>query len=351
MPQHIVFRDVPESTRDSIRNYWNRKWRRIERLLQTFPPDQRHLRLIIHNHHPIWDARAVLILSSGTLVAHGKSHSDNWRESLDVAADRLAEEVRRHKGLLHRDYLYQRKRRRQRDIAGVSAAIEDQGAQADRQTFAELLRPAMRGLQDHARRELVLAQLEGTIQPNAITVSDLLDEVVARAYEQFADRPIGPLDRWLTRLLHEVLDARAAEQPPIKSLYETIPPADPRFRVDRGWVRENEPFWDEFESLTLEQVLPDEEAPEPWQQLSAEEQRHKIMEHLQSIPRRQRRAFTLNVLDGWEIEDIALIQGRVIEDVRNDIEDVRQQLRLMLSADEPGSQLNGARTAVRISPL
>ncbi|WP_428939904.1 integrase [Fontivita pretiosa] len=366
MPVHMIFEDgVSESVREAFRIHWQRKWPRIERLLQHFPPDQRHLRLVIHNHHPIWDARAVLTLSSGTLVANGRSRGDDYREALDMALDRLAEEVRRHKGLLRHDYLYHRKNRRQRDFAGIGAEIEQQYQQRDRQAFGQLLLGVLRNLQDHAHHELVIAQLEGLIRPNELSVSDVLDEVVARAYERWEDRPAEPLEQWLTRLLHEVIDsyaagasrvahgappqqapppqpteqperietAEATEAPPLLSpqnevsLEEVIPPDDPRFQVDSGWIIENEPYWPELEPLTLEQVLPDQEVAEPWQELSAEEQRQQILLELSRFPREQRRAFMLHALEGWDPDDIATFQQRPLQDVRRDIELIRQHLR------------------------
>jgi RNA polymerase sigma factor (sigma-70 family) len=334
MPQHVVFHGVPDHLKEPIRNYWDRKWQRLERLLQSFPPDQRHLRLVIHNHHPVWDARAVLMLSSGTLVAQGKGYDDNYREALDTTAGRLAEEVRRHKGLLRHDYLYHRKRRRQRDFVSIRSAVEERHAGGDREAFAELLRAAMRGLQDHARRELIVAQLEGALRPNELTVSDVVDEAVTKAYEQFDQRPAGPLEPWLTRLLHDVIDAHVRDgRPAAAGIDERIPTDDPRFRVDGGWLVENEPFWGEVEPpLTLEQVLPSDRAVEPWQEVAADEQHRWILARLRSFPQRQRRAFTLYALDGWDEEDIANVQGRTADEVRRDIDQVRQMLRNWLCA-------------------
>ena len=331
MPEHVVFHGVTDAAKADIRAYWDRKWKRLERLLRPFPPDQRHLRLSIRSHAPYYDVRAVLLLSTGTLVANGRSHRPDFHEAIDSVADRLAEEIRRHKGLLRNDYLCHRKRRRQRDLIGIRAAIEEHFAKRDRQAFGELLRPALRGLQDHAQRELVIAQLEGRVRPNDVTVSDVIDEVVARAYEQFAERPLGPLDRWLVRLLHEVVDAHAMESPVGESLEQVIPADDHRFRVDSGWVLENEPFWTDVEPLTLEQVLPAEDAPEPWQQLAAEEQRQEILKLLQSMPRQQHRTFTLHALDGWDADEIAMIQGRCVEEVRRDIEGASRFLQERLT--------------------
>ena len=331
MPEHVAFHGVDDAAKQDIRAYWERKWKRLERLLQPFPPDQRHLRLAIHSNAPFYDVRAVLLLPTGTLVANGRSHRPDFHEAIDLVADRLAEEIRRHKGLLRHDHLYHRKRRRQRDLIGIRAAVEEHFAKRDRQAFAEVLRPALRGLQDHAQRELVIAQLEGRVRPNDLTVSDLIDEVVAKAYEQFAERPPGSLDRWFVRLLHELIDARAIESPPGESLEQVIPADDHRFRADSGWVLENEPFWTDVEPLSLEQVLPAQDVPEPWQQLAAEEQRQEILKLLHTMPRHQRRTFTLHALDGWDADEIAMIQGRSVEDVRRDIDDARDFLREKLA--------------------
>jgi DNA-directed RNA polymerase specialized sigma24 family protein len=52
-----------------------------------------------------------------------------------------------------------------------------------------------------------------------------------------------------------------------------------------------------------------------------------ILDELNSFPRDQRRAFTLHVLEGWDIVDIAMTQNRSAEEVWADVEVVRRTLR------------------------
>jgi DNA-directed RNA polymerase specialized sigma24 family protein len=162
-------------------------------------------------------------------------------------------------------------------------------------------------------------------------VSDLLDEVATRAWKGYAQRPRDvSMDQWLVRLLHEVLDEYQAE-PAAESLYERIPPDDARYHVDGGWLAENEPFFEPQTPLTLYETLPDHELPEPWQEVAAEEQRQWVLNQLRRLPRRMRRAFTLHVLEGWDEADIAMLQGRSVDEVRQDIQTAPPD-----AATEPG---------------
>ena len=103
-----------------------------------------------------------------------------------------------------------------------------------REDFFRLLRPHLRFLRDHARRELRLLELEGTLHRGELTVDDLLDEVANRAWERFADRPRQlSLDLWLTDLVQEALEQWIKQEPrPHVSLEEkaeeVLPEAVPR---------------------------------------------------------------------------------------------------------------------------
>ena len=85
--------------------------------------------------------------------------------------------------------------------------------------------------------------------------------------------------------------------------------------------------------MTLEDILPSHEADEPWQQLEAIDQMKWVLAQLGAVSATQRRAFTLHLLDGWEPDEIAMVQGRSVEEVRGDIEAVRQMLRNRLGSE------------------
>lgn len=99
MAEHLIFHDCSQGTKQAIGEYWGKKMERLERLLTTFPEDQRHLRLTMRFHQPErYEAQAVLSLPTGTLVA--QSEGRDAHEVTDLVVDRLAEEIRRHKGVL-----------------------------------------------------------------------------------------------------------------------------------------------------------------------------------------------------------------------------------------------------------
>jgi len=50
------------------------------------------------------------------------------------------------------------------------------------------------------------------------------------------------------------------------------------------------------------------------------------------VPRSRRRAFTLNVLEGWELEEVAILQDRSIAEVKADVDAVREALRRRINA-------------------
>ena len=102
------------------------------------------------------------------------------------------------------------------------------------------------------------------------------------------------------------------------------------WEAENGWAVENNPYWPFVDSLTWDDALPAEGSAEPWQHLAAEEERRAILDELRKFPKDQRRAFTLHALEGWNVLDIATLQGRSAEEVRRDIEAVREGLRQRL---------------------
>lgn len=321
MVQHLIFHNCPDTVKEGIRDYWSRKQPRIARLLQTFPEEQRHLRLMVDRNPDGYQARAVLMLPTQVLVAQSKTRQDVYQAAIDEAVDILAEEIRRHKNKLRRDRTHRKKQQQQTDFATALELLEQDIRQQRREFFFDLLRPVLRNLRNHARRELVFAQLEGKVSPDEMTVSDLLDEAILRAWEGFEQRPPQqPLDQWISGLMHEIIDEREAKAIPAISLETEISEDDPRFRVASGWILDNEPFWGDLESLTLEDILPHHEVEEPWEAYSLDEKEQWLFAQLSKLPKLQRRALMLYLLEGWEVEEIAMLQQRSVTEVRADIE-------------------------------
>ena len=100
---------------------------------------------------------------------------------------------------------------------------------------------------------------------------------------------------------------------------ETWPPRTRVIPPRVGWVTENEPAWEEELTVSVDDLFPSEDALEPWQWLEAEELMRWLLSWLSTQPALQRRAFVLNVLEGLSEEEIAMLQGRHVQQVREDI--------------------------------
>jgi DNA-directed RNA polymerase specialized sigma24 family protein/ribosome-associated translation inhibitor RaiA len=327
MIQRVFFQDVKPEIKERIQEEWAPKAARIERLLPRAAGEEL-LRLNVRHVGDHFEIHAILNLKRSTLVAQYEASA--YHEALERVADRLIADVRRHKEVIREDYLQRRKRRPQQDeLAAVIPRLDEHVSRDERDLFFDLVRPyAVRVLRDHAHRELVIAQLEGRVERGSVAVSDLVDETLTRTWDRWDERPRAiSLDHWLVSLLHEDLDARTEPGDAAGHVEDTLPPDDPRYEADNGWVIESSPYWGALEPLRFEDVIAGPESVEPWEAVAAEEQRRWILGQLSTFPRERRRAFTLSGLEGWGDEEIARLQGRTDGEVRGDIEAVRAALR------------------------
>jgi RNA polymerase sigma factor (sigma-70 family) len=374
MEADILIQVCPASVLSDVLSYQEEKMARIEQLLQEYPEDQRHVRFSFGCIDAGYVARAVLMIPTATLLACTPAPTHDHRAAIDQVVDQLDAELRRHKRQLRGDAVACRRRRRDRDFAAAEPHLKSLHAGRDQEGFFDMLHPLMRELREHARRELIIAQLEGDIAPGQMTVGDLLDEVLLRAWERWNKRPASrPLDRWLVGLLHEVLDERGFRPPDEpkpkrrrarsksgagvgagtesgsrpESIYERLRDDDPHaeepdvipaeinpdspYAAENGWAVENNPAWPFVDSLTRDDVLPSDDAIEPADAAAREEERRTILDELKKFPADHRRAFVLHVLEGWEIEEIAAAQHRPRDAVRADIDAVRRALRRRLT--------------------
>lgn len=332
MSDHMVFQRCSDHEKQEIRSYWRQKQPRIERLLTRFPEDQRELRLTVTRKPKRYDLRAALLLPTGSLVAEVSSAA--WHEAIDRLADKLAEEIRRHREVIRREDLYRRKQRRQDLSRQATAMLPPTVEKSDRKAFFALLNPLIARLRHYAHQELLVAELQGRIGHEEVVVTDLLDEVLLRAWSQFDRREdTEPLEVWLTRLLHEVLDEQLATVRTDRSLHDEVEAGSSAEDSAVGFALEDGMAWEEPPTLMFEDILPGQEGGEPWQSLAAVDQMKWVLAQLGEAPATRRRAFTLHLLEGWDSDEIAMVQGRSTDEVREDIEAVRQMLRDRLGSE------------------
>lgn len=315
-----TFHGCDDLTKSEIEAYWAKKTPRIERLLKNFRADQQRLDLSVYwdVRRYLFEGRAVLQLPIRTLVASGSDK--NWHALIDELADLLAGEIKRHRARLRRDWVYRRKNRRRHDLSAAGPLLAHDRNERRREAFFELLLPMLQPLKAHARRELRLLEQQGTLHRNEITATDVIDEVLLRAWEEFDQRPPGwDIDVWLMDLVDDYF-----EQLQVRP--KTVP-------LGRRLLSSQPVIKDDDSSravMTMNQLLPGEEGSEQWERLGNAEQQDRIDRVLGEMPARQRAAFVQFYLEGFDIAEIAMIQDRPGAEVKADIEAAREALKRLL---------------------
>jgi DNA-directed RNA polymerase specialized sigma24 family protein/ribosome-associated translation inhibitor RaiA len=317
-----TYHNCGETLKGEIQSYAQKKIARIEKLLSRFRPSLKELVMTIYHHRQAtgdhFEIRAVLHLPTCTLAT--QEVCGTWRGAIDGVLDELAHQVRRHKERLWGDWVYKRKRRQREELSAAGPLLTKDREQSRRKAFYQLLAPMLRTVENHARRELRLMELEGRIPAGEFSVVDVVDEVLLQAWRQYDERPRHlELDVWLMRILHQVLEQLGRE--PLKaSLEEPVPWEEPP-------KDEEEIGYEEAELQTLADLVTDEQQASAWERIETDEQRRIVEQVLSRLEPRQRATLMAHVLDGFDIAEIAMIQDRDEKEVLADLQSAREALR------------------------
>jgi DNA-directed RNA polymerase specialized sigma24 family protein len=304
---------------------WASGLRRIERLVRHAPVDQRALRVRLRPRGSHHEARVVLVLPADTLVGLGEGATADL--AFSGAIGWLAGELRRRAETARAEALESRRRLRRRDIAGATGFLVLDHARGDDASFIDVFRPLMRHARDHAYRELAAAECVGAPDVSAVTMSDVFDQTLVRAWDRFGDRPRDRgIDEWLITLLEEVIDEYVGD-----AVAPSASRGDEAQRIARLAARherlaDREPHWGARALLSLEAVLPDVEPSDLLAGLGPDAEDRMLTNLLADVPTAQRRAFTLATLEGYGADEIGRIQSRSPDAVRTDIGRVRDRL-------------------------
>lgn len=295
------------------------------------------------------DKRCVIEARLGGLQPITVSHqASSLDQALGGAAGKLQKTLKR--TLRRKGAISKRRSRGQAELAAAGPLLQHDVETGKQDEFMKVLRPLLGHLGQHARRELRIMEAHGTLHAGQVIFAHLLDEVVTRAWLQFAARPQWmPLDLWLTKILDGILEEQMhRDQLAPESLHdqreEILPQNAPQVGDQEWWVS----LLGEDEILTNADALYSRQSAWAEEVLEAEELMYRIHTLLGELPMLRRRAFVLNVLEAYELFEIAMLQDRPEDEVRADIEAARKHLRERLLADsqshEPAYQTGDALT-------
>ncbi|RMF44136.1 MAG: hypothetical protein D6753_03310 [Planctomycetota bacterium] len=335
MDEHWVFDDVAEADREMARQRWAEKVKPLQKLLRSYEPDKLSWRMTLY-HIPRgsqWQLRAVLLLPTGTLVAETTERT--LEEAIDRVADKMRREIRKHKELVRQDYIIRRRREQRQHLSAAGSYLQEDVEKRRREAFFALLRPHLRDLKKEVAQRLRFLRNEGLLHETGLTPEDVVDDVLLRAWSEYAERPTKiDLQLWLTRLAQQRLE-QACQEPAAAPLTDAVqePPAAPDEPLTPDEDMDEPEYWlERFESSYFANYLedlipdPDSESAQWWASLSDEERQERFEKALGELPADQRDALWLQIVAGYEAHDIAVILDRDPGEIESLIQQGRKAL-------------------------
>lgn len=332
MKTQISFHNLEKASHEGLENTIHELARRhIERYLSRFPADTAELqvRLEKSRHRNYYQVGVQLIVPNGTLT--GRQEGYDLKAALRKAFDEIERELLRHISRMRGDDAWRRRERRE-ELRRLKTAVStkpDTGADA----FGDQVRALLPQLQHFVQREISALRARGDLNPGYPTPQDVIDELLARAYERLDKRPPDlELLHWLYQLTHEVLtdEVRKSWREVARfSSLEAKAPVPRDYTVDEQdqGVRE---FWQPDEMLKMIDVVPVSEAT-PEEIVGDEELRRYLHDALAKMPNKWRRALWLTQAEGIPATKVARMMGASEEEVKRWVHQADEYLRAQLA--------------------
>lgn len=322
---HWTYDGCDERDEYRIQDYWRSRSLELESKIAASDDEPTELRIAVcQDEDPaLWEVQAALHVDTRTLAA--TATSNRIERALDKVLHTLAKKLDR---LDEESTAVATDKEVSRDVIPLLRQARQSGQS---EAFLSHLVPLVSSVQTYARRELQLRQIEDDLPAEQITVADVLNEVIVRAWEQFPRRPESrPIELWLVGLVDEVL--RQPDRPIVnESLDEPEEAATGEIR--EAWRDE----WIERiddETISAAELLPGVASADDWDGYAADGKHLKLAEMLAQLPRDRRQAFILHAANGFGADEIADFQDRSEEDVVADIALAKQSIEHHLKESE-----------------
>ena len=281
---------------------------------------------------------AELTLKVPRKVFHAEKATDDPISAVTSSFDALIRDAERYKFMMNRSLRAKRMRLRatQRSVLTTEeeTASQEMSENARQKVFSDAVRNRLASLYNFARREVLHHQLSGDIEPGDISPIELVNEAIVNVFEKsrstFSEKEIEHLlykEVWdiLQREIDEVKASRA-QSTSVEKIVENMPveeePAAGGFSGDELFE-----YWEPEEVLHLEDVLPESTFPTQEQILEDGELQNLLIHALVRLPEIERRAFVLSDVEGFQLEEIALILSVRIEEIEDIVNAAREKVK------------------------
>jgi len=318
---------IHQRTKEAVESELAEMMPRLKRLLFQFRPEEKTLRAHMATQKNNEFRLTLSIRMPGKNIMVERS-GQNLIPLVTEVKQSLLEQIKAQTSVIRKDRL--RKKSTQQGEAiqeAIGSPTMMSAAEADEEVFRDRftarLKLVLQELHGHVSRLIRLSQLAGDLQPSYLKPTEVVDDVILRAYERVRSRPgeeISPTILYqiaediLTDEIHSCQDSEKNI-----SLEEKVPAQSPHWEVN-DLSDEILDFFQPEEKLVYADIMPDVHIPDPVRILNEEEQMRDITICLSKVDPRARSCFLLNRVEGFEIYEIALMQDRGEEEISSDIQ-------------------------------
>jgi RNA polymerase sigma factor (sigma-70 family) len=303
---------------------------KLGKRLQVFRPDLVHLKGLIEETAPPKQTAVSLNLRLPTGQLAAQRSASTPVAAVKAAFDDLLQQVTKHKALLRSTHKWSRRRsahdRFERQVPFEETLAAAPSSTASTDDIRSYVNANLSRLDLFVERELYFREIAIQLSADSVTREEVVDEAIVRALDDDAEKPERlALEPWLYRLAIQAMDDLASaswESDSVVHLEESA--RRPNVRASDEPVLQ---FHQPDEALSEESVIADRGSATPEDIAASDELITMMQSALCAATRFDREAFILHAMEGFSVEEVAVITGRSSEGVRSSIASARERLR------------------------
>jgi ribosomal subunit interface protein len=329
---------------DQLQQRLREKVSKLERFLQHFPPDAVHLQVALTRQPRNGRFVVALTLRVPSNILRSEKTAADPIPALDQAVKALLRELGSLKSALRHEAQWKHRTRGQEQPESKRLRFADRPLLPGQgpQTLGDIVRGMTEQhyphLLYHIRSQIWRAETEGAIPRHAIDAEAVADEVVRQACSQPEAKPVGQTYRlWLFSLARRELERRFRELRDRAVTSVPLDAIDPSAEARIGEEdNEGELLSAGDRSLDPEELETQDVTPDghilPPDAAAAESDLVEFLRHAaREWPREERDVFQLHFLEGFEVDEVAMLEELKIPQVKRLIEQVQGRLRQVLT--------------------
>ncbi len=309
---------------------------KLQKRLQVFRPDMVSLIGSVSEHPKTGFVVAVnLRLPSGQLAA--RESADTAVSAIKMCFDSLKEQLSKHMDHLRAEWKWPRRRRVERPREETQVPFEEtlaavQPELVSNQDISVWLNANLDQWKRFVERELQFRSNSGQTNLRQITPEEVIDEAIASALDGRTEKPEKvTLEPWLYFLSRAAIDRLSQQNYQEQRVgLESSVRGEEASGSDEAMLQFHHPD----EMLTNENLIADGRIATPEQIAASDEVVAMVELALRNARHEDREAFILFTMEGFTVQEIAVISGRKPEEVRASIAGAREQLRKALPVNE-----------------